>query len=498
MTCISGFYIIKEMEATVSDVNVQALQRGLHFLLYGEEGKENEMEEKNKMGTMAMPKLVINMSLPLMISLLVQSLYNIVDSIFVARMGEAALTAVSLAFPVQILMVAFSVGTSVGLSALLSHSLGAGDRKTAGNTAASGVLLALAGMAVFMILGIFCSGTFVRLFTEDPEIGAYCEEYLFICMVFCGGTFLSTMYQRFLQSVGDTFDSMITLVSGAVTNTILDPIMIFGWLGLPAMGVRGAAIATVIGQWVSALLAILLNRFRNPEVKVRFRGYRPDPRVFREIYRVGLPTIVTQALGSIMVTAVNGIMISFSSTAVAFFGVYYKLQNFLCLPMNGLGQASIPIAGYNLGAGKKERVLQLLKTVVPIGAGVGIAAALLFAALPAQLLGLFSASREMLELGVPALRIICGTFPLAAVTIVMGYTISGLGNGVINMLGTALRQLVLLVPAVYLFSRYLGIAYAWYGFWVSETAAVICCALLVRRELRRKGILQAGQKDSVC
>ncbi|MDO4321708.1 MAG: MATE family efflux transporter [Lachnospiraceae bacterium] len=447
------------------------------------------MDQNNKMGTMAMPKLVMNMSLPLMISLLVQSLYNIVDSIFVARIGEEALTATSLAFPVQLLMIAVAVGTSVGINALLSRSIGAKEYEVTGNTAVTGVILSLIGTAVFMVLGIFCSGLFVRLFTEDEVIGNYCRQYLFICMLFCAGTFVGTMFQRFLQSVGNTFDSMVTLIAGAVTNLILDPILIFGLLGLPELGIRGAAIATVIGQWVAAITAIILNTMRNPVVRVRLAGYRLNPRVLREIYKVGLPTIVTQALGSIMVTAVNAILITFSPTAVAFFGVYYKLQSFLFMPMNGLGQAAIPIVGYNFGAKKNERIIELLKTMLPIAIGIAIVASIVFFAIPGPLLGIFSASEEMLSFGVPALRIICGTFAFASVTMVLGYAVSGLGNGMVNMLGTALRQFILLVPGIYLLSKYFGIGYAWYAFWISEVAAAVYGGLATRKELKRKKIL---------
>lgn len=237
---------------------------------------EKNRETGNKMGTMAMPKLIINMSLPLMISLLVQSLYNIVDSIFVARLGEEALTATSLAFPIQLLMIAVAVGTSVGINALLSKSIGAKDYEITENIAATGVILAGAGMIVFMLAGFCCTSWFVSLFTDDRVIGKLCEEYLYICMIFCAGTFIGTIYQRFLQSVGDTFDSMMTLIAGAVTNLILDPILIFGLAGIPALGIRGAAIATVIGQWVAAILAVILNKERNPLVNVRFHGYRPQ------------------------------------------------------------------------------------------------------------------------------------------------------------------------------------------------------------------------------
>ena len=444
------------------------------------------METKNKMGTMAMPKLIINMSLPLMISLLVQSLYNIVDSVFVARIGEDALTATSLAFPVQLLMIAVAVGTSVGINALLSKSIGAKDYEVTENIAATGVILAGAGTLAFVILGIFCSGWFVSLFTDEKTIGAFCEEYLSICMIFCAGTFVGTMFQRFLQSIGDTYDSMVTLIAGALTNLILDPIFIFGLAGLPAYGIKGAAMATVIGQWVAAILAIILNKTRNPYVNIRFRGYRPKKSVLKQIYKVGLPTIITQAIGSVMVTTVNAILMPFSSTAVAFFGVYYKMQNFLFMPMNGLGQAAIPIVGYNYGAKNKERVHSLFRTIIPMAAGIALLATIIFLIFPEQLLNLFSASETMLQMGIPALRIISVTFAFASITMVLGYSVSGMGNGMVNMLGTALRQFVVLVPVLYILVKYAGISYGWYAFWVSEVIAVVYAIWAARKELREK------------
>ncbi|MCD8334814.1 MAG: MATE family efflux transporter [Clostridiales bacterium] len=451
------------------------------------------MKENNKMETMPMPRLVLNMSLPLMISLLVQSLYNIVDSIFVARIGEDALTAVSLAYPVQILMIAVSVGTSVGINALLSRSVGAKQFERTTNIATTGMLLALAGMAVFMLLGLTCSGWFVGMFTSDAVIGAYCRQYLWICMLFCAGTFIGTMFQRFLQSVGNTFDSMVSLIIGAVTNLILDPILIFGLLGLPAMGIRGAAIATVIGQWASGAAAVLLNHFHNPMVNVSLKGFRFNSQVLGQIYTVGLPTIITQALGSVMVTAVNAILISYSSTAVAFFGVYYKLQNFLFMPMNGLGQAAIPIVGYSYGADRKDRILALFKVVLPVSWVISVVMTVVFWAFPSQLLSIFSASETMLELGVPALRIISPTFAFASTTMILGYSLSGLGNGVVNMLGTAIRQFILLVPGIWLFARLFGAGCAWYAFWIAEVAATAYAGCMTVLELRRKGIL--GSKE---
>lgn len=426
------------------------------------------------------------MSLPLMFSLLVQSLYNIVDSIVVARLSENALTATLLAYPVQILMVAVAVGSGVGVNLLLSRTFGAKKYEEAGKIATTGLILAAASSVVFLLLGIFCAKTFVSLFTSDPEISVYCEQYLSICMIFCTGTFIETMCQRFLQAVGSTVLIMVSLVAGAVTNIILDPIMIFGLLGFPALGIRGAAIATVIGQWVGAVTAFLIHMKKNPEIKVTFRGYRFQGRIAGEIYKVGLPTAVTQALGSIMVSAFNGILMPFSSTAVAFFGVYYKLQNFLFMPMNGLGQAAIPIVGYNYGNGNGKRVKEIMRTILPIGGGIAILGTAIFMIFPRQLLQLFSASEEMLALGVPALRIISVTFLFATMTIVLGYAASGLGNGLINMIGTALRQFIIFVPLAYFLAKYQGITRVWYSVWISETVAVCYSILSSWHEFRKK------------
>ncbi len=433
-----------------------------------------------------MPKLVFNMSLPLMISLLVQSLYNIVDSIFVAKVGENALTAVSLAFPIQLLMIAVAVGTSVGVNALLSHSIGAKKYEETTNIAATGQILALIGMAVFMLLGLLCTGWFVSLFTDDAMIAGYTREYLFICMVFCLGTFTGTMYQRFLQAVGNTFDSMLTLVAGAVTNLLLDPVLIFGLGPVPVLGVRGAAIATVIGQWVTAALAVWLNKKHNAQVQVKFSGFKMRKEVLGKIYKVGLPTIITQALGSVMVSAANAILIGFSPTAVAFFGVYYKLQSFLFMPMNGLGQAAIPIAAFNYGAKKYTRITEMLKVMLPGAAILSVMMSIVFAVFPRQLLSLFNPSEAMLAMGVPALRIICVTFVFASITMILGYSMSGLGNGLVNMIGTALRQVVLLIPFIWLFSAKAGVEYAWYAFWISEIAAAVYAIIHSIRILKRK------------
>ncbi len=453
--------------------------------------------EQNKMAVMPMNKLVWNISLPLMISLLVQALYNIVDSIFVARVGENALTAVSLAFPIQILMIAVSVGTSVGVNALLSRSIGAKREEETANIATTGLYLALAGTVLFMILGFFTVDRFVGLFTQDPAIKEAAVEYLRICMIFCLGTFIGTMYQRFLQSVGDAFNSMVTLVTGALINVALDPLLIFGIGPFPELGVKGAAYATVTGQWVCGILAVILNRRKNPTVQVKFRGFRFRKDILGGIYKVGLPTIVTQALGSIMLTLANAILISFSSTAVAFFGVYYKLQSFLFMPMNGLGQAAIPIAGFSYGAKRYDRIRELLKVMLPEAVILSAVISVIFAVFPGPLLSLFDAGEAMLAIGIPALRIICGTFPFAAVTMILGYTLSGVGNGLINMIGTALRQVVLLIPLMWAFASLWGVADCWWAFWIAEVSATVYAALHSRYVLKKKGILRKEEPDTL-
>ena len=447
---------------------------------------EDKTARGNKMGSMPIPTLLLNMSIPLMFSLLIQSLYNIVDSIFVARISESALTATSLAYPVQVLMVAGAVGTGVGVSALLSRLVGSGQLEQAWEGATTGLILSFGTSLIFVFLGIVAVEPFVGLFTKDAETASMCVIYLRICMIFCSGTFLETLAQRLLQAVGNTFLSMISLVLGAGTNIILDPILIFGLLGFPAMGIRGAAIATVIGQWVGAAVALLLNKFKNPEIHFVFRGYHLNGKMAARIYKVGVPTMVMQAMGSILNASMNAILISFSSTAVAFFGVYFRLQNFLFMPMNGLGQAVLPIVGFNYGSHNRERLGKVLKTALPAGVGIALVGTVVFWAIPGPLLSLFSASEEMLALGIPALRIISVSFAFAAATMLLGYYASGLGNGVINMLGTALRQFLVLIPLVWILARTLGIDAVWYAFWVSEVVALAVTVILFRRTYRRR------------
>lgn len=431
------------------------------------------MNAKNKLADMPIRPLLYTMAVPLMLSLLVQSLYNIVDSMFVARLSETALTAASLVYSIQFLMIAVAVGTAVGLNALLSRKIGEHKPEEACQAATTGLFLMLITSFVFSVIGIFFSDTIAAMLTPEPELQELCKQYLSINLVYCWGIFLQTYGQRLLQAVGDTILSMVSLIIGAILNIILDPIMIFGLWGCPAMGIRGAAIATVIGQLAGAAAALLFNRFRNPLIHVRFKKYHFDWQDVVAIYRVGLPTIIMQAIGSVMTFAVNSILLNVSTTAVAFFGVYYKLQNFLMMPINGLGQAAIPIAGYNYGAQKYERVYQTRKVLLPTGITIALCGTVLFCAFPEQLLRLFSASPEMLVLGIPALRIISLSFVFAAVTILCGYFASGLGNGMINMISAAIRQLVVLIPCLWFFIKTIGITHSWYAFWIAEIIACI-------------------------
>ena len=436
--------------------------------------------KQNKMGVMPIPRLLLSMAVPLMLSLLVQSLYNIVDSIYVSAISEKALTATSLAYPVQILMIALGVGTAVGINALLSRLLGQKNLKEVSKGAATGLVLSALSSCIFILVGLFFARPIAGAMTKDAETAQMCADYLRIVTMLCTGSFLETMIQRFLQASGKTGLSMVSLIVGALTNIILDPIFIFTL----SMGILGAAIATVIGQWLGALTAFLLNIFCNPEVKISFRGFRMERKMVAAIYRVGLPTIIMQAMGSVMNFGMNALLAG--GTAVAFFGAYFKLQSFLFMPMNGLGQACLPIIGYNFGARNASRIKETVKTAVTWGIGIGLAGTVLFMALPRQLLSLFNATSELLTLGVPAVRIISLTYAFTAVTTVLGMCASGLGNGVINMLGTALRQVLLLLPCFALFKTVFGLPAAWTAMWVAESCAVVYVIFAYQKEQARK------------
>lgn len=434
---------------------------------------------KNKMETMPIKKLVVNISVPLMISLLVQSLYNIVDSIFVARISEEALTATSLAYPIQMLMVAVSVGTGVGINSLISRKIGAKDYDAVGSISSTGFLLGAASSVIFILFGTFLAPWFFSLYTDDPELARMCVVYLRICTWFSLGIFIAAIVERMLQSTGKTALSMTAQITGCVVNIILDPIMIFGYLGCPAMGIAGAAIATVIGQWVAAIAAIVLNLLYNKQVNFKIKGYKPDWGVVGIIYKVGFPSMMVQAMGSLMIMGVNNILVVYSATAVAFFGVYYKLQNFVFMPSSGIAQGLIPIVGYNYGAKRPGKIVEAIKFAALLAGIVMAVGTLLFHLIPAQLLGLYNASEAMLEIGVPALRIISLIFVPTAVVLVIGYAYTGLGNGMVNMIGTLIRQL-LPVPIIYFVAKYAGVARVWYVFWFSNICALAYVLLSIR------------------
>ncbi len=453
------------------------------------------------MATAPIPRLVITMALPLMLSLLVQSLYNIVDGIFVGRISEEAFAATSLAYPVQLLMVAVSVGTGVGVNAVVSRMVGAKRYEDANRVATTGLILSLISSLVFMIFGGLFLRRYIRLCSGSEASLDMCERYLRICTLFSLGVFLETLGQRLLQAVGNTFLSMISLVSGAVTNIILDPVLIFGC----HLGIEGAAIATVNGQWVGAAVALSLNVATNHEVRLTLKGFRMSRQTIWLIYKVGLPTILTQAMSAIMLFSMNAILgvllpgltesgAAISAPAIAFFGAYNKLQSFLYMPMHGLGQATIPIVGFNYGAGQWNRIRQVLKTAVPVAVGVALLGTILFEVIPGSLLRIFSASEEALNIGIPGLRIIAVTFVFGAVTTVLGYACSGLGNGMVNMVGTCLRQFIPLVPLAYLFGRLGGVDAIWYAMWLAEALAMVYAVCASRRVIRKKLIPEDGME----
>ncbi|MBR5733435.1 MAG: MATE family efflux transporter, partial [Lachnospiraceae bacterium] len=375
---------------------------------------------ENKMGVMPVKKLLVSMSLPMMASMLVQALYNIVDSIFVARISENALTAVSMAFPLQTLMIALAGGTCVGINAILSKAPGEKDFARADSTAVNGIFLALLSYLLFLVIGLTVVTPFYHSQTEDAEIIAYGQQYLTIVLTFSFGIFGQFIFERLLISTGRTMLTMITQGTGAIINLILDPILIFGLLGMPKLGIRGAAIATVIGQIVAGTLACIMNFKKNNEIHIRIKGFRPDAALIGQIYRIGVPSIIMQSIGSLMVYIMNKVLIGFSSTAVAVFGVYFKLQSFIFMPIFGMNNGLIPIIAYNYGAGKRERMMNTWRFAWILSTVIMLFGVVAFEVFPVPLLEIFDASEEMLAIGTVALRVIGVHFPVAAYCIVTG------------------------------------------------------------------------------
>ena len=436
---------------------------------------------ENKMGTMPVNKLLVSMSLPMIASMLVQALYNVVDSVFVAQISENALTAVSLAFPIQSLMIAVSSGTCVGINALLSRSLGEKRQKEANLSAVNGVFLAFVSYLVFALMGIFGSHLFFASQTENREIVEFGTQYLTICLIFSFGIFMEMTFERIMQSTGRTIYSMVTQGTGAIINIILDPIMIFGLFGFPRLGIRGAAIATVTGQIIAMILAVWFNHKKNRDVQLSFKGFKPDGRIIAKIYEVGVPSIVMQSIVSIMTFGMNKILIMFSETAVSVLGIYFKLQSFIFMPIFGLNNGVIPIVAYNYGAGHKKRIMDTIKLSTFIAVGIMLIGLIIFQVFPEGLLKLFNASDHMLEVGVPALRIISTSFLFAGYCIILGYVFQALGNGVYSLIVSVARQLLCILPLAYVFARVAGLHAVWYSFPLAELISVTLTTILFRR-----------------
>lgn len=443
--------------------------------------------KENKMGVMSVPKLLITMSLPMIISMLVQALYNVVDSIFVAKLNENALTAVSLTFPVQNLMIAVATGTGVGVNALLSKSLGERKFDDANRIAENGILLAVISSLVFAVAGGFGSRLFFAVQTKDSQIIEYGSEYMLVITVASIGIFIQIIFERLLQSTGKTIFNMITQGTGAIINIILDPILIFGLCGFPKMGVTGAAVATVAGQIIAALLGILFNQLYNKEIRLSFKGLRPCRHTIGNIYKIGVPSILMQSLGSLTIFGLNNILLMVStSTAAAVFGVYFKLQSFIFMPVFGLTNGMIPIVAYNYGARKKKRIYHTITLSSIIAVGIMLIGMIIFQLIPGPLLMLFDASKDMLKIGIPALRRISLSFVFAGFSIVISSVFQALGNGVYSLIMSIARQIVIILPVAYLFAKMYGVDMVWYSYPIAEIATVILCAFLLKRILRIK------------
>ena len=449
---------------------------------------------ENKMGVMPVGRLLGGMAVPMMISMLVQAFYNIVDSVFVSQLSEDALTAVSLAFPLQNLMIAVIGGTAVGMNALLSRSLGAKEQAQADQAANTGIFLALCSFLVFAAGGLTLSGVFFRLQTDVPQIVAYGTAYGRICLGCSLGLFFQFTFERLLQSTGRTHLSMCTQICGAVLNIILDPILIFGLFGAPRLEVAGAAVATVIGQSTAAALAFVLNIKCNKDIHLDIRRVRWHGPTAKSIYRIGFPSILMQSIGSVMVFGLNRILISFTTTATAVFGAYFKLQSFIFMPIFGLNNAMVPIIAYNFGAKKAQRVKRTIKLAVITAICIMAVGTAAFELIPGQLLSFFNASPDMLAIGIPALRIIGVHFILAGFCIPAGSVCQAIGNPFYSLIVSVCRQLLVLLPAAWLLARTGVLTLVWLAFPIAEVVSLTLSSIFLRRTLRSADKAMQGGK----
>ena len=441
------------------------------------------------MGVMPIRRLLLTMSGPMMVSMLIQALYNVVDSMFVSYISEGALTAVSLAYPMQNLMIAVATGTGVGVNALLSRNLGEKNFEMANRAAGNAIFLGVVSFAVFALVGLI---NFINLvmtnFTvqvDDPEIIAYGVDYLSVIMVLSVGCFGQVLLSRLLQSTGKTFYSMVIQLVGAGLNIVLDPIMIFGLLGCPAMGVAGAALATVISPVAGTILGLYYNLRKNPEIRFAWTYLRPSKPVIARIYGVGIPSILLQTVSSLLIFGLNQILVVFSETATAVYGVYFKLQGFAFLPIIGMNNGMVPIIAYNYGARKPDRIMETIKLAIRYATLIMVVAVVLFQIFPAQLLGIFQASPEMLAIGVPALRILSLCFLIGGFTIVASSVFQALGKGLLSMSISVFRQLILVLPLAYALSLTGELNMVWWSFPIAEVLAGLLALYYLRRAHRR-------------
>ena len=454
-----------------------------------------QSERSRMLGDMPMKALVPKVGLPIMVSMIVQALYNVVDSIFVARYNPHALTAVSLVYPVQMLMIALSTGMGVGISSLLSRKLGAGEREDARRAAWNGMLIEGAGCLIFMAVGLFLTPALLNTLVSDNlqnaagirEMGV---SYLSIVTIFSQGIFMAILFERMLQATGNTVNAMMTQLAGAVTNIVLDPIMIFGLLGFPALGVAGAAVATVIGQFVSAGLGLFLNQRKNDELRLRLPDFRPDAALLAGILTVGLPSTVMQAIGSVMNVGLNGLLSSFAqgNAAVNVLNVYFKLQSFVFMPVFGLGSGMIAIVGYNFGARNRRRIYEAVRVSLTWAVGILLVGMLVFQLFPGMLMSIFDSdaepevARQMREMGVNALWTISWCFLPAAIGITLSNVFQAVGKGTYSMIMSICRQLLVLLPVAYLLKALFGTVDAvWWCFVIAEAVSLVLCLLLYRR-----------------
>ncbi len=451
-----------------------------------------EQPKENKMGTMPVNKLLVTMSLPMVISMIVQALYNIVDSIFVSRLSEDALTAVSMAFPMQNLMISVAVGTGVGINAMLSRALGEKKFEAANKTAENGIFIEVLGYVLFLLIGIFVTKPFFLAQAGAGDIANMGIEYTRICLLMSFGIFMQIGFERILQSTGRTIFTMITQSTGAIINIILDPILIFGLFGMPKMGVAGAAIATVTGQICAAILAITFNLTKNPDVHISFKGFKPQIIFVKNILSVGIPSIIMSSVGSAMTFGMNKILITFSSTAVAVFGVYFKLNSFVFMPVFGLNNGMVPIVSYNYGAQNKKRLTKTIKLAIMYAVCIMLIGIMLFQFMPDVLLKLFDASDHMLEIGIPALRVISLSFAFAGICIVISSSLQALGHGFLSMMISITRQLIILLPSAYILAKFGGIHAVWWSFNIAEIAS-LTLSLLFFKHMYNKIIKHLGE-----